>query len=50
MNSEEKKDVLKNLFFNPLLDCPFNSSDYTLTNKMMNSQLASMWKDNILAQ
>ena len=45
MNSDEKKDVLRNLFFHPLLDRPCNRSDFVQTNKRMNSELRGMWKD-----
>jgi hypothetical protein len=47
MNSEDKKDVLRNLFFHPSLDCPSNGSDYKLTNCRMNSQLGRKWRDDV---
>jgi hypothetical protein len=45
MNSEEKNDVLTNLYFHSSLDCPFNNSDYKPTNRRMNSQLGRKWRD-----
>jgi len=47
MNSEDKKDVLRNLFFLPLIDCPCNSSDFAQTNKRMNSEQGRMWRDDV---
>jgi len=47
INSEDKKDVVRNLFFLDLLDCPCNSSDFVQTNKRMNSELGRMWRDDV---
>jgi len=47
MNNEDKKDVLRYLFFLPVLDCPCNSSDFVQRNKRMNSELGRMWRDDV---